>query len=610
MIADRHVFVVRHQRIVGPEQLAGIGRVVDARKEVGVVADRGRHLQTAVRGRMKEARPQRFAARALLAVGIEDVAHALPERHARFTSEREQWIERGAGRRFGGLGSGAVEQAMLQRRDDVEDLVSDGDAAARGAAGRREHPEWQVLDREVSVLVGRGDPAAPPRCMGVVDHNENPSLRRYAYATVAVTLPHRRGQPEGDLRKDHQEDRGDHDRQHEHAGALIDLHQVHAGRCGHDEGDQPDRRKHEPHRHHHHRQHSEPDRVEAERSDQRERQLQRQEEERNLVHEHADHEIGDHDAADHHPAIEVHRGDGEHHVLGNAAERHVVAEDGGADQDEEDHRRGADRRSQGVDRVRPSQPAEGRADDTGEERAQRADLGRRRDAGIEQHENQQDEQEARPDADEARPALLGIDFVSGGRMLGIDQHPEIDHGGEQHADNDARDDARNQELADRGLGGDTVDHHGDARRDQDVERCADADRAGRKLVGIAMAAHLRHRDLGHYRRGGGAGARHRAEDAASEHGGDREAAADVRAPIGRGGVEVARQSTRGGEERHQDEHRDGGERVVGDRAERSQAQDPHHFAEVAGDQIDAEQARARERYRDRHAEEEGKHQHE
>ena len=44
VIADRHIFVVGQQRIVGPELLADIGRVMDADVEIGVVADQARQV--------------------------------------------------------------------------------------------------------------------------------------------------------------------------------------------------------------------------------------------------------------------------------------------------------------------------------------------------------------------------------------------------------------------------------------------------------------------------------------------------------------------------------------------------------------------------------------
>ena len=51
MIGDRHVFVVRHQRIVGTEHPAGIGGVEDRGEEVGEVADPHRHDQLDLRDR-------------------------------------------------------------------------------------------------------------------------------------------------------------------------------------------------------------------------------------------------------------------------------------------------------------------------------------------------------------------------------------------------------------------------------------------------------------------------------------------------------------------------------------------------------------------------------
>ena len=119
---------------------------------------------------MKNPRAQAFDPCAVAAVGIENLADALPQRHARFAAEREQRVERRARRRLRRLGGSAVEQAELERGREIEDLVADRDAAARRASRRREHAERQVLDREVGMIVGRGDPAAPPRPMGVVDH--------------------------------------------------------------------------------------------------------------------------------------------------------------------------------------------------------------------------------------------------------------------------------------------------------------------------------------------------------------------------------------------------------------------------------------------------------
>ena len=64
VVADRHIFVVRKQRIVGPELLADVGRVMNADVEVGVVADRGTARASALRsGRSAAARCRRDSAR-------------------------------------------------------------------------------------------------------------------------------------------------------------------------------------------------------------------------------------------------------------------------------------------------------------------------------------------------------------------------------------------------------------------------------------------------------------------------------------------------------------------------------------------------------------------
>ena len=45
MIADRHIFIVGQQRVVGPELPADIGRVMNADVEIGVIADQAGHVE-------------------------------------------------------------------------------------------------------------------------------------------------------------------------------------------------------------------------------------------------------------------------------------------------------------------------------------------------------------------------------------------------------------------------------------------------------------------------------------------------------------------------------------------------------------------------------------
>src|SRR5262249_60262014 len=81
-----------------------------------------------------------------------------------------QGVKSGAAGGIGSSGGEPVEQAELERRGEVEDVVPDRDAATRSAARRGEHAQRQVLDRKVGVLIGRGDPTAPRGGMGLVDH--------------------------------------------------------------------------------------------------------------------------------------------------------------------------------------------------------------------------------------------------------------------------------------------------------------------------------------------------------------------------------------------------------------------------------------------------------
>ena len=96
MVADRHPLVVRQQRIVGPEQLAGIGGVIDAREEVGVVADHGWQLEAAVGGAVEKPRSQTLDPSAVRPGGVEQIADAATKRDACLATEREQRVQRRA----------------------------------------------------------------------------------------------------------------------------------------------------------------------------------------------------------------------------------------------------------------------------------------------------------------------------------------------------------------------------------------------------------------------------------------------------------------------------------------------------------------------------------
>ena len=50
MIGDRHVFVIRAERVVGVSATSAIGRVVNAGEEIGEAGDLGRNVHRADRG--------------------------------------------------------------------------------------------------------------------------------------------------------------------------------------------------------------------------------------------------------------------------------------------------------------------------------------------------------------------------------------------------------------------------------------------------------------------------------------------------------------------------------------------------------------------------------
>ncbi len=163
MIADRHIFIVGQQRIVGAEQAADIGRVMDAGVKVGVVADRGGQMERAGRRVVQ----QRRDLAAELAVG-EQLGHAAPQRQPRDRAETEQRIERRAGSSFGCDLRGPFEQPACGERAQIEDEVADGDSAASLRA-RRENAERQILDREIGMAGRALDPAGALQIVRRVD---------------------------------------------------------------------------------------------------------------------------------------------------------------------------------------------------------------------------------------------------------------------------------------------------------------------------------------------------------------------------------------------------------------------------------------------------------
>ena len=145
---------------------------------------------------------------------------------------------------------------------------------------------------------------------------------------------------------------------------------------------------------------------------------------------------------------------------------------------------------------------------------------------------------------------------------GIGPHDPLHGEAQQERRENARQDAGGEQLADVGLGHHAVDHHQRRGRNEDAERAAAGDRAGRQAVRIAELAHGRIGDLGHGGGGGDRGAADGAEAGAGAHRRHGEPAAQM-ADAGVGGAEqLLRHAGPRDEVAHQDEKRHHRERVV------------------------------------------------
>ncbi len=155
VITDRHVLVIGQKRRIRAEQRSDLGGVMDADIEVGIVADAHRQMDDAVLCRME--------------VGFGSGAVAL------VVQAKRQLLTQGfaQGRccydgRY--IGWSFAAEARGNQGLKLQNVIADGDAGAWRFAGGAEQAERQVLNGEVSVAVGRGNPGGALRVVGVVDH--------------------------------------------------------------------------------------------------------------------------------------------------------------------------------------------------------------------------------------------------------------------------------------------------------------------------------------------------------------------------------------------------------------------------------------------------------
>ena len=123
MIADGDVFVVGEKRLVGTEELADAGGVVDGGVEVGVVGDVD-GLGEGCAGDGVESGFGCLAAVGVL-VGVEERGEGFAEERPGTMAERHERIEDGG---LAGFDEGWGEQAGGGAGVEVEEVSADGDA--------------------------------------------------------------------------------------------------------------------------------------------------------------------------------------------------------------------------------------------------------------------------------------------------------------------------------------------------------------------------------------------------------------------------------------------------------------------------------------------------
>ena len=173
VITDRHMLVVRQQRLIGAELLADGFGVMDAGIEIGVVADPRRQVQRAVDGVAQR------AVDAAVGVGVQQCEQRPAQRAAWDRPQRQQRVKRRADRGFGGAQRVALEQ--VERGAEIDDLVADRDPAAwRAAVG--ENAERQVLQRKLGMPIGAGDTAGGGGGVGLVEDHMSCAFGKPAHA--------------------------------------------------------------------------------------------------------------------------------------------------------------------------------------------------------------------------------------------------------------------------------------------------------------------------------------------------------------------------------------------------------------------------------------------
>ena len=167
MIGNRHIFVIRQQRVVRPEQLAHRRRVVNRGEKIGVVADAGRQCHPGIGLRHQHAAQRRL----VFTAAAQRPRQGQPQGAPGGTARAHEGIEFCAlqqGRRLFGR---ALEDVSVECRVQIKNLIANGDTDPhrRCPAFAAERTVGQILDREVATgSVGRAYPAGKCGVVGFV----------------------------------------------------------------------------------------------------------------------------------------------------------------------------------------------------------------------------------------------------------------------------------------------------------------------------------------------------------------------------------------------------------------------------------------------------------
>ena len=270
-----------------------------------------------------------------------------------------------------------------------------------------------------------------------------------------------------------------------------------------------------------------PDRIDAERLDDRVGDRDRRHLHRQHVHEHAEDQVEQRQREQHRRRRQAERGHPLGDCVGDAGEADGEVQDERGDDDQQDHAAGARSLQEAGLQHLAGELAHAPDEEQRDEDAERGRLGGRGDAEVEAAHHDAEDDDRRDEVHErAHPVAQRQGRLA--HAASREDRAAVDVRHEAQRQQDSRDDAGDEQLADRIVGERPVHDHVDRRRDQDAQRAAGGERAQRTAHRVAARVQRRQCDRADRRRGG---------NRRAGRGGEQRARADV------GVQQAARQSS-------------------------------------------------------------------